>query len=117
MTRSIATAALFVLTAALPAQADQFAVQIDAAYPGASPALMQTLQITEIEALSEGGAYYVILDAPGEAYVETFFNVLGLTALELNALDADWTNPAMAEMPAALRLRFLRAIPCEFCTS
>jgi hypothetical protein len=110
-------AALLALSFALPASADQFAVQIDAAYEGASPKLMETLGISEVESFTENGAHYVVLDAPSEAYVEAFFFAIRREALELSRVDADWTNPAMQHLSVAERLGFLRVIDCGFCTS
>ena len=117
MTRNFITAAILALTVALPAQADQFAVRIDAAYDGASPKLMETLKVSEIESFSENGSHYVVLDAPNEAYVEAFFLAIGRKAMELNVLEANWNRPAMKNLPISQRLGFLRSIECGFCTS
>ncbi|MDU8912327.1 hypothetical protein [Aestuariicoccus sp. MJ-SS9] len=117
MTRPFIPAAILALFAALPAAADQFAVRIDHAYGGASPQLLEVLKVSEIESFSENGRHFVVLEAPGEAYVEAFFHAIGRNALELNALDADWTNPAMQHLSIAQRLGFLREIDCGFCTS
>ncbi|MGI3183659.1 hypothetical protein [Nioella aestuarii] len=117
MTRTIFTTAALVLATAIPAQAEQFAVRIDAAYQGANDRLMEAMQITEIDSFSQGDAHYVVLDAPDEAYVEAFFFAIGRDAIELNTLDADWRAPGMDGLSVAQRLDFLRAIHCEFCTS
>ncbi len=117
MKRSMIPTALLATMLALPAAADQFAVQIDDAYDGADLRLMDTLRVSVIESFAEGDAHYVILDAPGIAYVEAFILAINRDALELNALDADWTNPTMQHLSPAQRLGFLRAIDCEFCVS
>lgn len=117
ITRIASLAAILSLTALTPATAEQFAVQLDAPHDGASAPLQETLGISEIARLSAGGQHYVVLDAPGVAYVETFFNVLDRKALRLNALDADWTAPGMRALPSEQKLRFLRAVDCAFCTS
>lgn len=109
------TAVSFAFT--LPAQADQFAVQLDASYEGASVKLMETLKVTEVEVFTEGDAHYVVLDAPDEAYVEAFILAIGREAVALNALEANWTNPAMQHLSISQRLGFFRAIECEFCSS
>lgn len=116
MIRKIITAAALALATALPAQADQFAVRLDAAYPGASSGLMATLHVSEIESFTENGATYVILDAPNAAYVEAFFNAIGRDVVELNELDANWTAPAFASLPMPKRMEFLRPVTCDFCT-
>ncbi len=117
MTRTFFPAALLALSVAIPAQADQFAVRLDAAYQGASSGLMDTLKVSEIESFTEAGSHYVILEAPNDAYVEAFFLAIGRTALELNRLEADWTMPAMDNLSIAQRLGFMRPITCDFCTS
>ena len=117
MKRSTIPAALFALSIAMPATAEQFAVQIDAAYEGASPRLMEALKVSEVESFSENGSHFVILEAPDEAYVEAFFFAIHREALELNVVDADWTNPTMQHLTAAQRLGFLREIDCDFCSS
>ena len=117
MKRSIIPAALFTLSIALPANAEQFAVQVNAAYEGASPKLMEALMVTEVESFSQNGSHFVVLEAPNEAYVETFFNAINRNAIELNVVEANWTNPAMQHLSIAQRLGFLREIDCEFCTS
>ena len=117
MKRTIIPATLVALFAALPATAEQFAVQIDAAYEGANPKLMKELRVSEVESFSENGSHYVVLEAPNEAYVEAFFFAIHREALELHVVDADWTNPTMQHLSIAQRLGFLRAIKCEFCTS
>lgn len=109
------TAVSFAFT--LPAQADQFAVQLDASYEGASVKLMETLKVTEVEVFTEGDAHYVVLDAPDEAYVEAFILAIGREAVALNVLEANWTNPAMQHLSISQRLGFFRAIECESCSS
>ncbi len=117
MKRHTIPAALFVFAMALPATAEQFAVQIDAAYEGASPKLKEALKVYEVESFSANGSHYVVLDAPNEAYVEAFFFAINREAIELNVVDADWTNTTMQHLSLAQRLGFLRAINCNFCTS
>lgn len=117
MFRKLATATAILFTIALPVQADQFAVQLDAPYHGANASLMETLKISEVEAFSEGTAHYLVLDAPDEAYVEAFIFSIGRTAIGLNALEANWSNPTMQHLSMAQRLGFFRAIACEFCSS
>lgn len=117
MKRPTILAALFAFSIGMPATAEQFAVQIDAAYEGASPRLMEALKVSEVESFSEDGSHYVVLDAPSEAYVEAFFFAIHREALELNVVDADWTNPTMQHLSVAQRLGFLREIDCGFCTS
>ena len=110
-------AALFVLSIALPATAEQFAVQIDEAYEDASPKLMEALKVSAEESFSEDGSHYVVLEAPNVAYVEAFFFAIHREALELNVVDADWSNPTMQHLSLSQRLGFLREIDCEFCIS
>lgn len=117
MKRSTVFAALIALSFAVPATAEQFAVKIDGAYEGASPRLMETLKVSEVESFSENGSHFVVLDTPNEAYVEAFFLAINRKALELNMVDADWTNPTMQHLSVAQRLGFLREIDCAFCTS
>lgn len=116
MTRDITASAILGLVATLPAQADQFAVRLDAAFDGASADLLAALDITLIEGFSENDADYLVLDAPSEAHVEAFLYAIERDARELHALDADWSNPVMRELTASQRIGFLRAMECEFCT-
>lgn len=117
MKLSFIPAILLALATALPATADQFAVQIDKEYPGASQKLMDVLKISEVESFSENGDHYVVIDAPDEAYVEAFFHAIHLKAIELHTLEANWTNPTMQHLSIGQRLGFLREIDCTFCTS
>ncbi|MBF9041938.1 hypothetical protein HKCCE4037_01250 [Rhodobacterales bacterium HKCCE4037] len=119
MTRKlIAPAAVtLALTVAQAASAEQFAVQLETAYEGASPRLMETLRITEIEDFSIEDSHFVVIDAPDSAYAEAFILAIGRDAEALHALDADWLNPAMQHLTPAQRLSFLRAVLCDACTS
>ena len=117
MTRNLIPAAILALFAAVPASAEQFVVQVDAAYEGASENLKEALKVSEIESFSENGSHYVILDAPNEAYVEAFFIAIHRQPLELNVLDADWSRPVMSELSISQRLGFLKPIECDFCAS
>ena len=72
--------------------------------PAAIPKLMEVLKVSEVESFSEDGRHYVVLEAPDEAYVEAFFHAINREALELHALDADWTNPTMQHLSIAQRL-------------
>lgn len=117
MIRNLIPASLLALTISLPAKAEQFAVQLDAAYSGANAKLMESLKISEIESFSEDGAHYIVLDAPNDAYVEAFVLAISREATALNVLEANWSNPMMNDLSMAQRLGFLRQIPCEFCTS
>jgi len=117
MTRNLIASAFLALSVAVPAHADQFAVRLDAVYEGANPKLLEALKISEIESFSEDGAHYVVVDAPNDAYVEAFVLAIGRDAMELNALDADWSNPVMGNLTISQRLGFFRSIECEFCTS
>ncbi|MEX3016804.1 hypothetical protein [Gymnodinialimonas hymeniacidonis] len=113
----VLSAALFATMAALPAAADQFAVQIDAPYEGASPRLMETLRVTVVEDFMHNDAHYLVIDAPTVGYAEAFVVAIHRDAIELHALDADWTNPAMQHLTPAQRLSFLRVIECDTCVS
>ncbi|WP_112320288.1 hypothetical protein [Oceanibium sediminis] len=119
MNRTAFTATLtgLALLAVLPARAEQFAVRIGSAFDGATPGLLATLKITEIDIFTLGGDHYLILDAPAAAYVEAYVQAIGRDAVELNALDADWTHPGVAEMPLDKRLRFLRKLSCDYCVT
>lgn len=117
MIRNLIPASLLALIISLPAQAEQFAVQLDAAYTGVNAKLMETLKIAEIESFSEDGAHYIVLDAPNDAYVEAFVLAIAREAIALNVLEANWSNPMMKDLSMAQRLGFLRRITCEFCTS
>lgn len=110
-------AALFAFAITMPATAEQFAVEIDEVYEGASPGLMETLKVSEVESFSQDGSHYVVLEAPNEAYVEAFIIAIHRDALELSVVDADWTNPTMQHLSVAQRLGFLREVDCGFCTS
>lgn len=117
MIRNFAASSALALTIALPAHAEQFAVQLDGTYDGASTNLMETLKISELETFTENGAQYVVLEAPNDGYVEAFVLAIGRKALALHVLEANWNNPVMKDLSISQRLGFLRAIACEFCTS
>lgn len=117
MTRNLITACAFTLSIALPAEAEQFAVQLDAAYDGASAKLMETLRVSEIAHFSDNGAHYIVLDAPSDAYIEAFVLAIAREAISLHVLEANWSNPVMEDLSMAQRLGFLRRITCEYCTS
>ena len=67
MKRSIIPAALLATIVALPVSAEQFAVQIDREYQGASPKLMEVLKVSEVESFTENNNHYVVIEAPSEA--------------------------------------------------
>lgn len=117
MIRNSISAAAFALLAASPALADQYVVQLDSAYKGASANLKEVLYVTELDSFSKDGKHFIILDAPGDAYVEAFFFAMRRSPVELSVLDADWTKPAMSELTVAQRLGFLKPIKCDFCAS
>lgn len=117
MKRSIIPAALLATIVALPVSAEQFAVQIDREYQGASPKLMEVLKVSAVESFTENDNHYVVIEAPSEAYVEAFFHATNLKAIELHTLEANWENPTMQHLSIAQRLGFLREIDCGFCTS
>ncbi|MEJ6390837.1 hypothetical protein [Gymnodinialimonas ulvae] len=117
MKHSLMAAAALATMIAAPAAAEQFAVRIDEAYQDANPRLMQTLHVTLLERFTENGAHYVVIDAPGVAYVEAFILAINRDAVALSVLAADWTNPTMQHLSPAQRLGFLQAIECEFCVS
>ncbi len=117
MIRTTITATALALLGALEAHADQYAIRIDVAFGGATPGLLKALKIEEIDNFKVLGNQYIILDAPDEAYVEAYIFAIGRKAVELSALDADWTHPSVSEMPIESRLRFLRQIECEYCIS
>ena len=111
----IATVAAVVAVTSSAAFAEQFAVEIDAPFDCATKALMETLHVSEVESFSAGGAHYVVLDAPGEAWVEAFFHAVGHRAITLNVVEADWLRPAMQALSLSERMEFLTPVPCEFC--
>ncbi len=117
MFRDLIIASAVALVPIIPAQAEQFAVQLEAPYEGANAQLLETLKITEIESISEDGAHYIVLDAPNEANVEAFIFAVGHEAISLNALEANWSNSVMDEISMPQRLGFLRPIACDFCKS
>jgi hypothetical protein len=117
MTRQILTASMLALLAGLPASADQFVVRLAEAPRGASDDLKNTLHVSEIDSFSENGAHYVIIDAPGEAYVEAYYFAIHQDPAELYMLDANWTTPAFSSLPIEQRLDFLHSVDCDFCTS
>lgn len=117
MFQQVFTAAALSIGLAMPAVAEQFAVRLDGPYPGASAGLTEELKISVIDSFTANGAHYLILDAPSDAYIETFIYALHREAIELNALEVNWTAAALADLPLAKRLQFLRPVDCEFCTS
>ena len=118
MNRTILAATVTGLTllASHPGRADQFAVRISSAFDGASSGLLTSLRVTEVDNFTVNGEFFLILDAPDEAYVEAYVFAIGRRAIELNALDADWTHFTVAEMPLETRLGFLRPLACNFCS-
>lgn len=105
------------MSCAAAAEADQFAVRTDKAFESANAQLMATLRIGKVESFSLDGAHYVVLEAPGEAWVETFFGAIAQNALELRKLDAEWNRPAMAGLTLPQRMGFSTPLDCSFCGS
>lgn len=85
----IAAATAIFFAVSLPVNAEQFAVQLDVPYDGASAKLIEIMKVSEVEVFSEGDAHYLVLDAPNEAYVEAFILAIGRNAVALNALEAN----------------------------
>lgn len=110
-------ATALVLMVSPPAQADQFAIRLNSQFAGASPGLLSTLNITEIDSFAVDSNFYIIIDAPNEDYVEAFVYAVHRDALELHALDANWTHPIVVKMPIELKIGFLRSLACSFCVS
>lgn len=119
MSRTIlaATVTGFALMASLPAHADQFAVRVNSEFKGATPELLSTLRITEVDNFAVGGNFYLILEAPDVAYVEAYVFAIHRIAVELHALDANWIHPTVAGMPIDEKIGFLRRLACSFCVS
>lgn len=116
MTRTFLTAtALAALCFAVTARAEQFVVRLDAPMTATSAGLRETLKVREIDAFSLDGGWYVVIDAPDEAYVETYLRAAGRSARALNTLNADWAAPGLAGLPLEQRLPFLAPAPCGFC--
>ncbi len=115
MRRHSFLAAGLAVSTALPVAAEQFALRLEEPYRDANAGLIATLNIAVIDRFSDGGAHYLVLDAPDAAHVEAFVYALGNEALTLNRVEANWAAPAFAELPQDQRLRFLRPIACEFC--
>lgn len=117
MTLKILTAAGLALLTASAASAEQFVVQLDGVYQSGDLDLQKALKVSEIATFTEGGRHYLILDAPNDAYIESYLMATHNKVTELGVLDADWTKPVMSELTVTQRLRFSTPIECEICVS
>ena len=89
--KSIArTAAAISIAATCSAAADQFAIQTEPPFIGASDRLLATLHIREVDAVEINGAYFIILDARDEGYVEAYVFAMNIEATGLYRLEEDW---------------------------
>lgn len=117
MNRTSFFAALFALLGTNAAIADQFVAELDVAFDGASPQLLASLKVVEVDAFKHDGKHYVVLDAPSEGYVEAYFFALGLKPAALHTLGADWSAPGLSSLSLENRLPFLQPTQCDFCLS
>ena len=111
----VTIAATFFVAAA--ASADQYAARIDTPFHGASAELLDALKIVEIDVFEHGGATYIVVEAPDEGYVETYFFALRRAPEQLYLLQADWLASGLSGLSLEQRLPFLTPAHCGFCTS
>ncbi|MCU4654972.1 hypothetical protein N8I71_19200 [Roseibacterium sp. SDUM158016] len=97
------------------AQADQFLVQLTAPLPTVSDALLASLKTEQVDAFAHGDTHYVVLEAPGEAYLESLFYAARANAVSIAHLPFDWTGEAMSELALDDRMRFSAPMACGFC--
>ena len=116
ISKTIAAAAACVALGS-PAFADQFIVSLSEPITEAHARVLETLKIKVVDAFEFEGANIAVLDAPGDAYLETLFNVISPKALSLAALPVDWTDDAMGRIDTAARLMFGTEMTCGFCSS
>ena len=117
MFMKLLTAAAIATLVAAPALAEQYVAQLDAPFDGASEMLLKNLKIVEIDSYTLNGAYYMVIAAPDEGYLEAYFYAVHRRPIALYALGADWTGPGLAALSLEQHLPFLSPIPCEFCES
>lgn len=111
---ALAAAALTALAG--PTLADQFIVAVSQPLGAISQPMLDTLKVTIVDGFDFEGRTFVVIDAPGEAYVETLFNVIPAQPLSLHQLPVDWAGAAMADMDPAARMRFGQPVACAFCS-
>ena len=112
---AIALIAAASLSAATPGIADQYLVTLNAPMEGVSDRLLRTLKIDVLDKMSHDDQHIVVLEAPSDAYLETFFNTTSITPVALDHLSVDWTSPAMAGIDTVAKLRFGAPMACGFC--
>ncbi|MEM5542656.1 hypothetical protein WNY61_07885 [Sulfitobacter sp. AS92] len=110
-------ATILVLATSCAASADQFAIRTNKPVSGASERLLETLDVREIEAVEINGAYFIVLEAKNEGYVEAYIFGHGVDAKALYRLEADWTGPGLSSLSVEARGAFFKETICEFCTS
>ena len=103
-------------TLAAPAMADQFIVALPAPLDAAHAPVLDTLKISVVDAFEHDGTHFAVLDAPGEAYLETLFNVVPARPISLAKLPVDWSDAAMAGLDTGARMRFGTSLACGFCS-
>lgn len=116
ISRTIAAAAACAALAA-SAHAEQFILSMPNPITDAYAPVLETLNITVVDSFEYEGAHIAVLDAPGDAWLETLFNVIGQQIHSIESLPLDWTDDAMSGIDTAARMKFGTAMDCAFCSS
>jgi len=117
MFRTFLSAAILAPVLAVPAQADQFAIQTAAPVVGASEQLLKALHVREVDAVEINGVHFIVLDARDEGYVEAYVFAMNIDAKGLYRLEATWDGAGLSSLPIEAREPFLHETQCDFCTS
>lgn len=112
MRKAIFTSAALAVTAT-SAMADEYLVTLPAPLQDVSDGLYASVKVTKLDAFEQRGVHYVVLDAPSEVHVETFFSVYGTWPLAMSAIEEGWET--YSALP--LEQKLLKAAPmhCRFC--
>ena len=111
------TAAAISIAVTSSATADQFAIQTQGPFLGASDQLLASLQIREVDAVAINGVHFIVIDARNEGYVEAYVFAMNIEAIDLYRLQEDWDGAGLSSLPIEAREPFLHATVCEFCVS
>ena len=68
-----------------------------------------------VESFEANGVHYVVIEAPNEIYVETFFSSYDEWPVAMSTLEGGWSSDRYVEMPLERRLLELKQMHCRFC--
>ncbi|UWQ18075.1 hypothetical protein [Jannaschia sp. M317] len=105
-------ATLLMGTAAL---AEDYVLTIDGPLAARAEPLLAATNLTLIDSFEARGVHYVVLSAPSDVFVETFFSTYGTWPLAMHRLEGGWDSERYSAMPTERRLLQLEPLHCRFC--